>query len=229
MQAIILAAGNGVRMRPLTYKVPKPMAKVGKKSLVEHNIEKLPDEVDEIIFVIGYLAEQIMDYFGNEFLGKKITYIKQEEMLGTAHAVSLCKDNIKGRFIVMMGDDMYSKDDINECLKYERAMLVKKVYGKFAGGNIIFDENGCLQNIIEGIHEKKESFANTNFFVLTPEYFNYEMVLKAKDSKEYGLPQTVVTMSSDYLIKIVEATSWIKIDNMDDLKEFEKELRKNKK
>ena len=82
MQAVILAAGNGTRLRPITNHVPKPMIKIGNKTLLEYNIDNLPSEVDEIIFVIGYLGEQIKDYFGSEFKGKKIKYVEQKELLG---------------------------------------------------------------------------------------------------------------------------------------------------
>jgi len=222
MQAIILAAGEGTRMRPLTYHIPKPLARVCGKNLVEHNLEKLPDEVDELIFVVGYLAEQVMNHFGSEFGGRKVTYVKQKKFLGTAHAVSLCKQYIRGRFMVMMSDDVYSKEDFAECTKYDRAILVKKIHGKSTAGRVTCDEDGNMLNIQEGTHQDDGSgiLANTNFFVLTPEYFDYDMV-PIKDGKEYGLPQTVVEMSKDYPVKIVEATNWMKIDGVDDLKRFE--------
>lgn len=228
MQAIILAAGEGTRMRPITYDVPKPMVKANGKTLVERNIEKLPKEVTELIIVVGYLKEKIMSCFGNEFGGRKITYVEQDEPLGTAHAVSLCKDYVNERFIVMMSDDAYSKEDFVECLKHERAILAKRISGKSTAGKITCDENGNMIDILEGIHEDADNgiLANTNFFVLTPEYFDYKMV-SIKDGKEYGLPQTVVNMSKDYPVKIVEASNWMKIDSMDDVAEFEKELRKN--
>lgn len=228
MQAIILAAGEGTRMRPLTYHIPKPMVRVGGKNLVEHNLKKLPKEVDELIFVVGYLKEQVINHFGSEFGGRKVTYITQKKPLGTAHAVSLCKDHIKGRFLVMMGDDIYSKDDIETCLKHERAILVKKIRGKFSGGKVTFDEGDNLTGIEEGTHDGKDAVINVNLMVLTLEYFNYDMV-PIKGGKEYGLPQTVVKMAKDYPIKIVEATDWRQISDIDDVKTFERELRKQKK
>ena len=221
MQAIVLAAGKGTRMRPITYHVPKPLVRVCGKNLVEHNLEKLPEEVDELIFVVGYLAEQVMNHFGSEFGGRKVTYVKQEKPLGTADAVRLCKPYIKGKFVVMMSDDVYSADDFKECIKYERAILVKRIHGKTSAGKVVCDINNNMIDILEGTHEESDGvLANTNFFVLTPEYFDYDMV-PIKDGKEYGLPQTVIKMSEDYPVKIVEATNWMKIDGMDDLKKFE--------
>ncbi len=225
MQAVILAAGYGTRMRPLTYHVPKPMARACGKNLVEHNLEKLPDEINELIIVVGYLAEQVMNHFGNCYNGRRIKYVKQKKRLGTAHAVSLCKPHIRGRFLVMMGDDIYSSEDIRAVLNEERAMLVQRVHSKFSGGKVVFDEEGNLTDIVEGTHNGKDSVINTNLFTLTPEYFNYEMVPIA-DGKEFGLPQTVVKMARDYPIKIIEATKWKQISDMDDVKDFETELKK---
>ncbi len=216
-------------MRPITYHVPKPLVRICGKNLVEHNLEKLPKEVTELIFVVGYLKEQVMNHFGDEFNGRKVKYVVQKKYLGTAHALDLCRRYITGRFIVMMSDDVYSGADFRECLKYEQAILVKKVRGKSTAGKVVCDDDGNMVDIIEGTHDDKGGIlANLNFFVLLPDYFEYKMVA-IKGGKEYGLPQTVVKMSREHPIKIVEATNWMKIDGMSDLKTYERELRKKKK
>ena len=227
MQAVILAAGYGTRMRPLTYHVPKPMVRVCGKNLVEHNLEKLPDEIDELIFVVGYLAEQVKNHFGDCYLGRPVKYVRQKKMKGTAHAISLVQSLVRGRFLIMMGDDIYSREDIEEVLKHERSILVKKVHSKFSGGKVIFDENGNFTSIEEGTHENG-GVINTNMFVLTPEYFNYPMV-PIKDGEEFGLPQTVVKMAKDFPIKVVEAQNWKQISDLDDVKDFERQLKKEGK
>jgi len=228
MQAVFLVAGEGTRMRPLTYHVPKPLARAGGKNLVEHNIAKLPKEVDEIIFVVGYLSEQIINHFGDEFEGRKITYVKQKKLLGTAHALSLCKQYLHGRFLVLMGDDMYGKEDIKNCLAYDWAWLVKKVHGKFVGGRIIYDEKDHVVAVEEGTHDEKSGFVGTNLFVLGMEYFNYPMVA-IKDGKEFGLPQTVALAAEDFQIKMIEATGWEQITDMNDLKRLHQQLVKGQK
>ncbi|MAZ67726.1 hypothetical protein CL652_03080 [bacterium] len=225
MQAILLAAGEGTRMRPLTYHVPKPMARAGGKNLLEHNIDKLPAEVDELIIVVGYLAEQITNHFGSEYKGRKISYVRQKKLLGTAHALSLCQRHITGRFIVLMGDDMYGEDDIHVCLKHDWAWLVKKVRGKFTGGQIMYDDNDHVVAVNEGTHNVKEGFVGTNCFVLGPEYFRYEMQ-PIKGGKEFGLPQTVVLAAADFPIRIIEATGWHQVSDMEDLRRLHNFLSK---
>ena len=112
MQAVLLAAGQGEKLRPITYDVPKPMIRIAGKNLIEHNIDQLPNEIDELIIVVGHLAPQIINHFGNEYKGKKITYVKQKKLLGTGHALSICKQHLKDRFLVMMSDDIYDRKDI---------------------------------------------------------------------------------------------------------------------
>ena len=79
-------------MRPLTLTAPKPMVRVGDKPILRHIIDALPPKVDELVLVIGYFRDQIRDYFGDEFSGKKITYVVQEQKRGTADALRLCKN-----------------------------------------------------------------------------------------------------------------------------------------
>lgn len=224
MQAIILAAGLGTRLRPLTYDTPKPMLKIGGKSLLEYNIERLPEEVDEIIFVVKYLKEQIVDFFGQEFNGRKVAYIEQDEPLGTGHALYVCKDKIRDRFLVLMGDDIYSKEDMKKCLQYDNCMLTNEIEGEFSGGRIQLTSDGNLQDIIEGKHSRDKSLVNTGFYVLKPEIFNYEPV-QIPGSKEFGLPQTLVKMAKDYPVKIEKASEWIQISDIEGLKRAENILK----
>jgi len=221
MQAIILAAGEGTRMRPLTNFVPKPMVRfMGadgvRRNLVEHNLGLLPKEVDELIFVVGYLKEQIINHFGDEFNGRKVRYVVQDKPLGTGHAVSLAQQYIKGRFLVMMSDDLYCKADIDAVIEAGKsAILVQKVQGEFSGGNVELDIEGNLLGIAEGMHDG--GFINAALYAITPEYLEYPMAA-IKNGAEYGLPQTLVVMAQDTKVKVIEATWWQQITDMDDVK-----------
>ncbi len=79
MQAVILAAGEGVRMRPLTLTKPKPLLEVLGKPLIRYATEGLPKEVTELIIVLGYRGEQIKAYCGTSFCGRTVTYVWQKQ------------------------------------------------------------------------------------------------------------------------------------------------------
>ncbi|HTX61119.1 MAG TPA: bifunctional sugar-1-phosphate nucleotidylyltransferase/acetyltransferase [Methanobacterium sp.] len=106
MKGVILTAGEGTRMRPLTLSRPKTMVQVGGKPILQYNIEALKEAgIYEITLIVGYHEEVIKNYFqdGSD-LGVKINYITQGERLGTAHAIGTLAGSIHGAFIVLNGD-----------------------------------------------------------------------------------------------------------------------------
>jgi len=229
MQAVILAAGKGTRLRPVTLHIPKPMIRVLGKNFIEHNLTQLPKEVDELIIVVGYLSEQIMNHFGDEFEGRKVTYVKQKKALGTGHALFACKPYLRGRFMVMMADDIYSADDLKKVLLAgDNVMMTKKVRGKFTGGRIITDKSGVLKEIREGVHNTRQGHINAAVYVLTKDIFDYPLV-KLEGRNEYGLPQTMLQMLDKHQIKTVEAKDWHQVSDLLDLKNIKRILKKRYK
>ena len=222
MQAVFLAAGKGTRMRPVTFHIPKPLLKVAGKTLLEHNIDALPENVNHVIIVVGYLKEQIINYFGKKFKGRRITYVERKKALGTAHALFLAKDILKDEFLVLMSDDLYGAEDLKDATNSkDSVMFVKKVRSKFSGG-AVKEEKGVLKEIKEGVHKK--GLVNAALYKLDKHIFEFEMV-KIND-KEYGLPQTIVSYAQRYPVLIKEIKEWIQISDLDDLKKAEKKLFK---
>lgn len=224
MQAVILAAGRGTRLRPLTHHVPKPIIRVGSKALMEHSLSRLPDEIDELVIVVGYLAEQIMNYFGEEYAGRPIKYVKQKDLKGTASALWSCRQEINGRFLVMMGDDVYGREDLKRCLEHEQCILTREINGVFAGGRIILNSEGYLEDIREGKHRQKTSLVNTGAYVLNERIFDYEPV-KLPGRSEYGLPQTMINMSKDHPVAIEKADFWLPVGDHQALQRANKILK----
>src|SRR3989344_125654 len=111
MQAVILAAGKSTRTYSLTITKPKPLLKVANKTLLEHNLDNLNNIADEVIIVVGYKKNLIKKCIGKKYKNLKIKFVEQKQQLGTAHAVSLGEGHIKDRFVLLMGDDIYSRED----------------------------------------------------------------------------------------------------------------------
>jgi NDP-sugar pyrophosphorylase family protein len=224
MQAVILAAGRGKRMLHLTDNVPKPMLKINGKPLLEHKIEALPKEIDEIIFVIGYCGEYIMNHFGHEFKGKKIRYIFQKDLNGTGGAIHLARMFLEDKFMVVYGDDLYRKKDLQKLTKHGLAVLAREVDDTSRFGIIKTDRKGNLLEIVEKPKRSKEKLAVVGIFMLNKKFFDYDLV--SVGNGEFGLPQTLATMAKDYPIKIVKATMWHPIGNPEDLKAAEQVIDK---
>lgn len=227
MQAVILAAGRGERLRPLTDKIPKPLLKVAGKSILEYNLHQLPLEIKEVIIVVNYLKEQVRNCLGREFDGRKITYVEQKERLGTAHALGVCKDYLKdGRFIAMNGDDFYSQKDILKCINYDICILGKEVENPEHFGVLEVDKDNFLKDIVENPSNPKSNIANIGFYLLDKRIFNYEMARLS--SGELGLSETIAKMAKDCLIKVIRANFWFPIRRPDDLQKAEEYILKNK-
>lgn len=218
MQVVILAAGQGKRLRPITHKIPKPMIRLAGRNIIERNLSILPERIDKVIIVVGYLQNNIKKFFGASWQNKKIKYVEQKNLLGTAHALFLCKKILKDRFLVIMGDNVYWWPDLSKCLRYDLAILVKKAEGQF--NSIIKDKQGFFKGLkpITG-----RGLLNTGAYLLNEEIFKYKKV--KFENGEYGLPQTLALMAKDFPIKVVYADKWLQINTLGDLRQAHSDLK----
>ncbi|MEK7598242.1 MAG: nucleotidyltransferase family protein [Patescibacteria group bacterium] len=224
MQIVILAAGNGKRMGPLTKKVPKPMLKIKGRPILEHKINALPKGIDEVIIVIGYRGNQIMDYFKKSFAGKKIRYFSQTELNGTGGALHLVKSVLNDRFLVMMGDDLYHKKDVQKIMKHELAVLAYAVDNPGNFGVLKANRRGYLVDIVERPKNSKNNLVNAALYSLSKKFFKYDLV--SIGNGEFGLPQTLVKMADKHRIKVEKATLWHPIGLPEDLEKAEEIIHK---
>jgi bifunctional UDP-N-acetylglucosamine pyrophosphorylase/glucosamine-1-phosphate N-acetyltransferase len=225
MQAVILAAGRGKRMGVLTETTPKPLLRAGDKTLIEYKLDELPDEVTEIIIVVGYLEHTIREYLGNRYGNKTIRYAQQLELNGTAGAVLAAKDMLGDRFLVMMGDDIYSREDIAECLKYDFAVCGKNVRNAEYGGELLLDKNMHLIGINEPKHFIENGYRNSGLYMLHKRFFDYDM-LPVGDTGEFGIPHTLVSCAKKEKVTVVTTDHlWVQITDQNDIAEYEEYLK----
>jgi NDP-sugar pyrophosphorylase family protein len=215
MQCVILAAGKGTRLRPLTDNCPKPLVKVAGKPLLDHIVEALPTAVDELIIVVGYLGGMIEDYCGKEFHGRKVTYITQEEQKGTAHALWLCKDLIKGRFLFLFADDLHGKEDLARATSYIRSILVASVTNPEKFGIVVRNPDGTLGLMIEKPEHAPSNCASTGAMILDDHIFEFEPETPVKG--EYYLTEVIERYAQKYPIAVVEENVWIPIGYPEDI------------
>lgn len=215
MQAVILAAGRGKRMGDLTLHAPKPMLKIKGRPILDYKIRALPREIKEVVFVIGYFGDEIKKYFGNEFDGRKITYVTQEVLNGTGGAVHVAKNILEDKFLVIMGDDLYHKDDLKRMIGNDLSLLAREVDDPSRFGVLKINEKGNLVEVIEKPKGFGRSLIATAAYILNKKFFDYELV--PIGNGEYGLPQTLASMAKDYEIKVERATDWLPITSPEDL------------
>ncbi len=225
MKAVILAAGKGTRMGHLSHETPKPMLTVLGKTLLEHKLDLLPLKISEVVIVVGHLRNKIIDHLGESYKGKKISYVVQEELKGTAHSLSLCKEHLQNeeKFLVIMGDDIYSREDMEEALKYEWSIGVRETESLKGKAKVIFDNEGHILEIIEKYPSDEQGFICTGMYSLTPKIFDEKMV--AIPNGEFGLPQTILSAKGKMKIKAVQCRFWLQITAPEDLVMAETFLR----
>ncbi|HRY62692.1 MAG TPA: nucleotidyltransferase family protein [Candidatus Paceibacterota bacterium] len=215
MKAVILAAGRGIRLRPHTDQIPKPMLKVGGDPILFHTLSILPDEVSEVFIIVGWLQDEIKNYFGKEFKGKKITYLSQNEPKGTFHALSLAKDFLDEPFLMISGDDIYSKKDISEVSKKESAVLVHKTQNPERFGICKRGHDGLLCEIIEKPKEFVGDLANIGVYKLKPTIFKEDIVWGGNG--EQVLAPMIGNLAKKEKIWLTEASFWHPIGDISDL------------
>ncbi|NTU66492.1 MAG: nucleotidyltransferase family protein [Candidatus Moranbacteria bacterium] len=220
MQAVILAAGRGKRMKSLTKDTSKVMLKIKGKPILEHKLEMLPRSVNEIIMVVGYQGDQIIRHFKRYFGGRRIIYVLQVNQNGTGGALHLAKSVLRDKFLVMMGDDLYHKKDITGIMKHDLAILGYEVEDTSRFGIIKKNTRSNLVDIVEKPKRSKDKLANAGLYMLNRKFFDYDLVHIG--GGEFGLPQTLAKMAKDHRIKVQKATAWHPIGVPEDLLAAEK-------
>lgn len=214
-------------MNQLTDSLPKPLLEVNGKTLLEYKFDALPEGITEIILVVGYMGNMIQQRFGGTYKDKRILYVEQDVLDGTAGALWRAKDILTDRFLVMNGDDLYVREDAAHCMAInEWAMLVKEM-DHVLNGNVRIEENGTIIEIKEGAHDGSPGLTNTGLYALDTRIFDFPMIPKAPGSSEFGLPQTIVAAAkmSGIPFIAVKASDWIQITSPEDLQKAEALLK----
>jgi NDP-sugar pyrophosphorylase family protein len=225
MKAFIFAAGKGIRLRPLTENTPKPMLKVMGKPLLEHILEVLPDEISELVIVVGYLGEQIKEHFGNNWQGRPITYIEQAEQLGTGYTLMQCREHLKDRerFLVLYADDLRDKESLELALKHEYSILVKTLEDTGRFGTVVTDETGVILGLEEKSPNPKSHSVVTGAYVLTTKIFDYPPSLEPNG--EYYINSMLIELFKEVPVYAEEQMFWLPVGHPEDLQLAEEALQ----
>ncbi|HTK10868.1 MAG TPA: mannose-1-phosphate guanyltransferase [Ktedonobacteraceae bacterium] len=182
MKAVVMAGGEGSRLRPLTIRRPKPMVPIAGKPVMEHILNLLKRHgITEVIVTVQYLASNIEDYFGNgSQFGMRITYSREDVPLGTAGSVKNAEEHLDEPFLVISGDALtdYNLTDLisyHEEKKSLATLLLAHVPNPLEYGVIITNEDGHIAQFLEkpSWGEVFSDTINTGIYVLDPKVFAY--------------------------------------------------------
>jgi len=186
-QAVILAAGRGVRLRPLTENVPKVMVRIGDKPVVEYIIDKLKKlDVVDITLVVNYKKEKIKKYFGNS-----VKYCVQKKPLGTANAVYAAKNFLDNEEFILVYGDIFFENDLSEFIKDKPiSIVVCHVKDASRFGRIVIKENKII-DIVEKDGVKTPGFINAGIFLFDDRIFDAIEKTRVSSRGEYELTDSI--------------------------------------
>ncbi|MFH0861976.1 MAG: bifunctional sugar-1-phosphate nucleotidylyltransferase/acetyltransferase [Candidatus Altiarchaeota archaeon] len=219
MDAIVLAAGEGVRLRPLTSTKPKPMLPVVGKPILEWDLEALDCVgVKNVYVIVGYKADAIRKHFGDRFRGMRLHYLTQDQQLGTGDAVSKAKGMVKGEFIVMNGDLFITRSFIMELVKSHRR---KKAGNSMSLVRVKEPQNFGIVELkgskVSSLEEKpampKSNLANAGVYIFDQGIFDMLQNIQRSPRGEYELTDAIKMLIRDGQVNgcECEAGQWIDI------------------
>lgn len=132
MKAVILAGGQGTRLRPLTETCPKPLLPVANVPMIRRIVDKLPEDVDEVLLAVNYKLEMLREYFAKHDVGRTVTVVEEKEPMGTAGAIKNVERHLDGPFFVFNGDVLDSLDLVD----FRRFHASRKAAGTLALWNV---------------------------------------------------------------------------------------------
>ena len=238
MKSVVLAAGKGTRLRPLTDDKPKGMVEVDDKPLLTHCFEQLAElGADEFVVVVGYLKESIIEHYGDSFEGIPITYTHQREQKGLAHALLMVEEHIDDDFMLMLGDNIFQAN-LKDVVRRQRedradaAFLVEEVPWDEASRYGVCETNayGEITDVVEKPDEPESNLVMTGFYTFSPAIFHACKLVQPSNRDEYEISEAIdLLIRSGRTIDAIRIDGWrIDVGYPEDQEEAERRLQDQK-
>ena len=218
MKVIIPAAGEGTRLRPHTITKPKPILPIAGSTIIDFIMTEISSiqDLEEVIFIVGYLKEQMIEYLTNKYKNIKLTFVEQKEFKGLAHAVQLTREHIKDddKIFIILGDTIFKLNLFNIVSKNKNSLGVCEVDNPSRFGVAILNENGIITKLVEKPQEPISNLALTGMYniVNTKELFDaIDYIIKndIKTKNEYQLTDALEHMIENSIVfKTFKLDGW---------------------
>lgn len=214
MDAIILAAGKGTRLRPHTESVPKPLLGVQGRPILDWIIGALPP-VDRLVVVVNYLADQIESYLAQQPHVRNWTTVRQAEPRGTGDALMSCAGAVASdRVMVLNGDDLIGRADLANLARVPMGILAHPVAAPESYGIIFRNPDGTLHHIEEkpaGLAPPQ--LANIGGYLFPKSVFDLTLPLSPRG--EYEITDAVSQLAATGPFHVVAADYWLPIGTVE--------------
>jgi len=234
MQAVVLAAGQGTRLQPLTDDKPKGLVEVAGEPILTHCFDQLLElGADELVVVVGYMKEKIIDHYGDEYDGVPITYTHQRDQDGLAHALLTAEEHVDDDFMLILGDNIFEAN-LEDVVRRQRenrtdaAFLVEEVPYEEASRYGVCDTNdyGEITEVVEKPEDPPTNLVMTGFYTFSPAIFHACHLVQPSDRGEYELSDAVdLLIQSGRTIDAIGLEGWrIDVGYPEDRDEAEERL-----
>lgn len=244
MQAIILAAGKGERLQPLTNTMPKCMVKIQNQPLIIHTLNHLSTtgKIDEVIIVCGYMASMIQEYIGDIYQGMRISYIenKKFDITNNVYSLYLVGNKIHMDCILLECDLYYQQSVIDSIIDSDAdCSIVVSLYNKKTmDGTIVIANNGMAKELLIKSHQDEErdysdAYKTVNIYKFKETFYNkklspaLETYIKTGNLQSYYelvLGSLIYYRNDNIRINVVDENLWYEIDDLKDYERVNKSL-----
>lgn len=214
MDGLILAAGKGTRMRPLTLDKPKPLLELQGRPILAWSLMTLRNFVDHVLIVVSYHKEQIARFMAHQDLIPTYTLVEQlPQPMGTGHALQTCRRRLRGDgFLVINGDDLYSRAALGQLARQEFGILssLRDDFDKY--GVLVYDEAGRFLRIDEKPPRSRyraPAPCNIGAYKFTTQVFDYDLPISQRG--EYEISDYVGLAAQDHVVTVVDSPFWLPI------------------
>jgi NDP-sugar pyrophosphorylase family protein len=214
MDAIILAAGLGTRLRPHTLTTPKPLLPVAGRPILDWALGALPPAVDRVLVVVNYLADQIEAFLKTQSHFAKWEAVRQEVPRGTGDAFRVCRPRLRSdRFLVLNGDDLYGAADLAALASRPAGLLVHPVDDPRRFGIVFQKPDGSLEKLVEKPDLEGRRLANTGAYLFPADVFDTELTVSQRG--EYEITDYVTALARRRRVDVIETRFWLPIGTVE--------------